>query len=142
MSERWPVEVQLTVQWGDMDAFQHVNNTVYLRWFESARIAYFAKCGMPTGSGGRAPGPILARATIDFRAPVTFPDSVTARARVTKLGHTSFTMAYQVVSQKLGVCAEGEGVCVMFDYATQSKAPLDPELRARITALEGGSLAS
>ena len=36
-----PVSVQIPVAWGDMDAFGHVNNTVYLRWFETARIAFF-----------------------------------------------------------------------------------------------------
>jgi acyl-CoA thioester hydrolase len=135
----WPVEVPLPVQWGDMDAFQHVNNAVYLRWFETARIAYFAKVGMPTGAGTTAPGPILARATVDFRKPVTFPDRVVTRARVSKVGNTSFTMLYQVESDKLGVVADGEGVVVMFDYAKQAKTPVDDELRARIAQLEGES---
>ena len=139
MSERWPVEVQLPVQWGDMDAFQHVNNTVFLRWFESARIAYFEKVGMPTGAGGTAAGPILARATVDFRKPVTFPDRITSRARIAKVGTTSFTMAYQAVSEKLGVVAEGEGVVVMFDYRSQAKVPVDDALRARIAKLEEGA---
>ena len=132
----WPVEVALVVQWGDMDAFQHVNNTVFLRWFESARIAYFEKVGMPTGAGTTAPGPILARATVDFLKPVTFPDRVRARARVAKVGTTSFTMLYQAVSEKRGVVAEGEGIVVMFDYGKQQKAPVDDALRARIAKLE------
>ncbi|MBK7857414.1 MAG: acyl-CoA thioesterase [Archangiaceae bacterium] len=140
MTQQWPVEVVLPVQWGDMDAFQHVNNVVYLRWFETARIAYFARVGLPTAAGSTAPGPILARATIDFRAPVLFPDRVTTRTRVLKIGTTSFTMGYQVVSEKLGVCAEGEGVVVMFDYATQAKTPVSAELKARIAALEGRQL--
>ncbi len=131
MSARWPVEVQLPVQWGDMDAFQHVNNTVYLRWFESARIAYFAKA--------QVTAPILARATIDFRKPVTFPDNITVRGRVSKVGTTSFTMQYEVVSEKLGLAAEGEGVVVMFDYATQKKLPVDDALRSRIAKLEEGT---
>ena len=138
MSDTWPVEVQLPVQWGDMDAFQHVNNSVYLRWFESARIAYFLKVGMPHQAGTNEPGPILARATVDFRAPVTFPDRITARARVSKVGNTSFTMTYQVVSEKLGVAAEGEGIVVMFDYQKGTKVPVDEALRARIAKLEAG----
>jgi acyl-CoA thioester hydrolase len=136
-SDRWPVEVVLVVQWGDMDAFQHVNNTVFLRWFESARIAYFEKAGLPTGAGTSAPGPILARATVDFRQPVTFPDRITARSRVAKVGTTSFTMLYQAVSEKRGVVAEGEGIVVMFDYVKQQKTPVDAALRERIAKLEG-----
>ena len=129
MSERWPVEVQLPVLWGDMDAFQHVNNTVYLRWFESARIAYFAKLGLPMT-------PILARATCDYRKAVTFPDHITVRGRVSRVGTTSFTMQYQVQSEKLGLAAEGEGIVVLYDYAKQEKVPIDAALRGRIATLE------
>ena len=34
----WPVIVEIPVQWGELDAYGHVNNTVFFRWFESARI--------------------------------------------------------------------------------------------------------
>jgi acyl-CoA thioester hydrolase len=127
------------VAWGDMDSFQHVNNTVYLRWFETARIAYFVKLGLSTRAGAPDAGPILARATVDFRQPVTFPDKVKVRARVPKIGTTSFTMQYEVVSAKLGVAAEGEGIVVMFDYAKGTKVPVDDALRARIAKLEAGA---
>ena len=46
---RWPVTLEIPVQWGEMDAFGHVNNVVYLRWFESVRIAYFERCGVLEG---------------------------------------------------------------------------------------------
>jgi len=45
----WPISLELPVQWGEMDAFQHVNNVAYLRWFESARIAYFEAAGVLEG---------------------------------------------------------------------------------------------
>ena len=46
---RWPVTIELPVQWGELDSFGHVNNVVFLRWFESARIAYFERCGVLDG---------------------------------------------------------------------------------------------
>jgi acyl-CoA thioester hydrolase len=134
---RWPVEVDVPVAWGDMDAFQHVNNTVFLRWFETARIAYFERVQMPTQAGGAAAGPILARATVDFRQPVTFPDVVTVKARIAKVGNTSFTMQYEAVSQKRGVVGEGDSVVVMYDYKAGTKVPVDEALRARIAKAEG-----
>lgn len=139
MSERWPVEVDVPVAWGDMDAFQHVNNTVYLRWFETARIAYFQKLGMPTHFGQPGLSAILAHASVDFKQPVTFPDRIKARARVAKVGNSSFTMSYQAFSEKRGVVAEGEGVVVTFDYAKGLKVPVDAELRERIAKAEAGA---
>src|SRR4051812_27249954 len=55
------VTVEIPVAWGDMDAFGHVNNTVYFRWFESARIAYFEKIGLNERMKRDKKGPILAR---------------------------------------------------------------------------------
>ena len=41
--QNYPVVIEIPVAWGDMDAFQHVNNVTYFKYFESARIAYFEK---------------------------------------------------------------------------------------------------
>jgi acyl-CoA thioester hydrolase len=132
---RWPVSLQLPVQWGDMDSFQHVNNVAYLRWFESARIAYFERAGLMDGMP--AIGPILARQTIDYRIPLVYPDMLLAAATATRLGTTSFGMGLRLTSGRQGkLAAEGEAVVVMVDYRVNRKVPLGDALRARIEALE------
>ena len=68
---RWPVAVDLPVQWGDMDAFQHVNNTVYLRWFETARIAYFERTGL--SDRAKRSVAVLLRKCCRWTAPVCSP---------------------------------------------------------------------
>lgn len=133
----FPVKLEHRVAWGEMDAFGHVNNANYLRWFESARIAYFEKIAMAVGAKDSSPWvPILGRATIDFRKPVTYPDTVTLEATVTKFGNTSFTMAYRAVSPSLGLAAEGEAIVVVID-GTGKKRPLPEELKRAIEQLEG-----
>lgn len=135
---RWPIAVEVPVAWGDMDAFGHVNNTVYLRWFETARIAYFERLGLNAAMAQTGVGPILARVTCDFRLPVAFPDTVTTRVTVTRLGRSSFVMDHRVESAAFGgrVAAEGEGVIVLLDYRAGRKVALDDALRGAILALE------
>jgi len=133
------VTVEIPVAWGDMDAFAHVNNTVYFRWFESARIAYFEKIGLNERMRREKKGPILARTACDFEKPLTFPDTIQASARVVKVGTTSFVMEYRVTSAKHGLAAKGEGIIVLVDYEKGGKVPLDDELKARIEAVEKGS---
>lgn len=135
---RYPVSLTLPVQWGDMDAFAHVNNVVYLRWFESARIAFFRATGVLARMDTERIGPILARSTIDYRIAVEFPDEVVASATALKLGTTSFTMGLRLESKRHGgkIAAEGENVIVMLDYRTQQKVPLWDELRRSIAALQ------
>jgi acyl-CoA thioester hydrolase len=120
-----------------MDAFQHVNNTVYLRWFETARMAYFQRLGLVERMGRDGIGPILAKATVSYLRPVTWPDRVRVEVTVTRLGEKSFAMAYRARSSaQQAEVASGESVMVVYDYRAARSAPADDELRAAIAALE------
>lgn len=134
----FPVVVPCRVRWGDMDAFQHLNNTVYLRFFEEARIVYFEKSAVVTdGSAPRGVGPILGSCSCRFKAPVTYPDTVLAGIRVSAVGEDRFTMEFALYSEQLKcVAATGEGVIVSFDYDAKKKAPLPESWKRGIGSLE------
>ncbi len=137
--ESYPRIVELPLQWGDMDAFEHVNNTVYFRWFESARIAYFEEVGLLDSMARTGVGPILASTDCRFRIPLTYPDTVAVGARVPRIGDDRFVMEYLVVGRRSGeAAAQGTGLIVTFDYRAGRKAPLPAELRERLMAFEGG----
>jgi acyl-CoA thioester hydrolase len=135
----FPVVLEIPVAWGEMDAMGHVNNAVYLRWFECARMEYFSRIGweVPPRAGG--PGPILAKTNCVFKLPISYPDSIWVGARCDSPETDRFTMHYRVVSKAhQAVAAEGEGRLICFDYATQSKAPLPASLRQTMLELEAG----
>ncbi len=134
----YPVVIEIPVAWGEMDAFQHVNNVVYIRYFESARIAYFARLDLFDLMQQTGIGPILASVSCKFKIPLTYPDTVSAAARVSRVEPDRFTMDYVVISHKLQkVAAEGQGVIVSFNYRQGNKAPLPEQVKQRIAALEG-----
>ena len=140
----FPIRVTIPVAWGDMDAYQHVNNTVYLRWFESARIAYFDAIGFrarPGHDGGTAGvGAILHSTQCRFRRPLAYPDTVVIGARVTDIGEDRFTMHYLVVSDAMqAVAAEGTGTIVSYDYGRARKAAIPAQVRERMVALEAST---
>jgi len=135
----FPVTITLPVQWGDQDAFRHVNNTVYLRWFESGRIAYARSVGLHASMETDRVGPILASIRCDYRRPITFPDSVRVGTKVVRIGRTSLTMEHRVVAESSGaVAAEGTSVVVVFDYGAARPRPIPDPIRAAIEAFEGG----
>jgi acyl-CoA thioester hydrolase len=137
------VAIEIPVAWGDMDAFQHVNNVIYFRYFESARIAYFDAIDMLTEMEATGVGPILAETRCRFRIPLTFPDTVAVGARVDALAPQGFMMQYAVASRRHGkIAAEGDGRIVTLNYATGRKAPLPEPVHTRIQALEGERLAT
>ncbi len=134
---RYPVSISVPVAWGEMDAFQHVNNVVYARWFESGRIAYFERLGLLERMRADGVGPILAKLGIDYRRPVTFPDTVRVETTVTRIGNSSFTMASRIRSEVQGIeVAADEEVIVLFDYRAGRPTPVDERLRAGIAAIE------
>lgn len=136
----YPVIVESPVIWGDMDAYEHVNNTVYFRYFETARIAFFDQLQFKEVKDETGIGPILASTQCRFRIPLTYPDTVSIGARVTDVQGDRFTMLYRVVSHRHNkVAAEGEGLLIAYDYNALSKASLPEVIQNRILAIESNS---
>ena len=77
-------EVDMAVRWGDMDAYNHVNNTIYFRYMEQCRLEWFAKLGFKTVDEDIVP--ILVEANCRFIRAVTHPSTVRVTIRVTGIG--------------------------------------------------------
>lgn len=134
----FPVVVELPVLWGEMDAFRHVNNVVYFRYFESARIAYFEKIRYMETMNATGLGPILASARCDFRRPLTYPDKILVGTRVPEMSADRFVMQFRIASQKLQkIAAEGEGLIVSYNYREGRRVSVPDVVRQQIEALEG-----
>lgn len=133
----FPVITQINVAWGEMDALQHVNNVVYFRYFETARIEYFAQIRLMEEMSKSQIGPVLSETQCRYRIPVTFPDTLLIGSRVSEVGEDRFTMEYQVVSKKMGkVTTTGSATVVMFDFKNQCKTQLPAVLRDAIFSIE------
>ena len=129
--------VDLNIEWGDMDALQHVNNIEYFKYFQVARIAYFEKINSDSVFGETPIPLILASTQCKFIYPLTFPDSVSVGVRVDAMADQYFTMKYAVVSQKhQRLAAIGDAKVVMFDYVNNQKASIPNEIRKTIIDLE------
>jgi acyl-CoA thioester hydrolase len=132
-----PVVIETPIAWGQMDAFRHLNNTAYFRFFESGRIAYFERLNLLEYMEATGVGPILASTNCRFKIPLTYPDTVSIGTRVPEVQDDRFTMEYYVVSHKhQKVAAEGTGLIVCFHYKENKKTPIPAELKKRIEELE------
>jgi acyl-CoA thioester hydrolase len=144
MLEDYPVVVDIAVRWGDMDSLGHVNNIIYLQYFETARIEYLMRLGMERpGPAWQESGLIMASNNCRYLVPVTHPDTLSVGARVLAIGEDSVKMHHAAFSQKLGrMAAEGEAMIVSYDYVAGRRAPLSAEIRGAIITLEGRELPS
>lgn len=140
--EGYPVVIEIPIAWGEMDAFQHVNNVAYFRYFESARIRYSEKLGLHRLKEQTGIGPILGSTSCKYKLPLTYPDTVSVGAKITDMTEDRFTMVYVVVSHKhQKIAAEGDGVIVMYNYHEGKKTAIPEDLRKTILAFENMSKA-
>jgi acyl-CoA thioester hydrolase len=127
-------EMVIPVRWGDMDAMGHVNNTTYLRYFETARLEWLYSIGAPPDPT-RGSGPLIVNAFCNFIRQVSYPCDLLARHYVANPGRSSFDTFITLArtDEPSVICAEGGSMTVWSDYAAQKSAPLPDWLRALIT---------
>jgi acyl-CoA thioester hydrolase len=136
----YPVIIELPVVWGEMDSYRHVNNVVYFRYFETARLEYFRRLDWFEYEKQTGIGPILSATQARYRKALTYPDTISVGARVSALGVDRLTMDYLLVSHRLeAVAAEGHGTIVTFHYSEGKKVPMPEDLRHRIEQLEASA---
>ena len=120
------------VVWGDMDSMNHVNNTKYFYYCETARIE-FIRMLFPD-FGGHPPsslktGLALAEASCRFKVPVTYPDTLLIGTFVSKIEENQFFVKHSMYSEKLGlIAAEAEARMVHFDFEKGKRLAFDSDL--------------
>lgn len=128
--DRWPFSFVDTVRYGDLDANRHLNNVVYLQFYEDARIAYVTSLipeHDPTEPNDF--GLIFAEAHLNYRSPAFYEEAIRTWIRPFALRRSSFRMAFRMVSEADGrLLAEGWGALVGYDYTTARAAPLREDL--------------
>lgn len=131
----YPFVQHIEVRFRDLDALGHVNNAVYLTYFESVRIGYYTHL---TGRSLEDIDIILAEITVTYHAPAYFGDTLAVGVRVSSIGRKSFGMEYVAVRSSDGqILASGRSVQVVYDYAAAQSIPVPDSLRARVGALQG-----
>lgn len=130
----YAVVLPQAVAWGDMDAFGHVNNAVYYRYFESVRIRYLQLAGALDALDST--NPVVSANSCRFLRPLVYPDDLWLGARVAELRGSGFRMEYALYSTcQQAVAATGEAVVVMVDSEGR-KTTLSGRLREAILRME------
>jgi acyl-CoA thioester hydrolase len=135
-AEKLPLAIEIPVAWGEQDAFGHLNNVVYFRYFENVRMHFLDRAGILHSHQASGIGVILASTTCNFERPVQWPDMLTVRTGCTAIGNTSFTLAYRITDQHGRQVASGTSVQVMYDYELGHKVPVPQAVREAIAALQ------
>ncbi|MDY6468497.1 thioesterase family protein [Acinetobacter faecalis] len=129
----YPVIYEQQVAWGDMDAFGHVNNVIYYRYIESARLCYLDKLNIFEQDIYT----VVASNQCKYIQPVLYPDRLKIGARVDEIRNSAFRMHYSIWSEKLGnIVATGEAVIVCVNKNDMKKVQIPTYIKDKIKQLE------
>ena len=131
MAQKKLVHVErIAIRWGDMDAMGHVNNTVYFRYMEQARISWFDAL-VPRGEAWQSTGIVVANATCNFRRPINYPGTVEVKVSIGAPGGSSVPTFYDL-SIKGELYADGAATVVFIDMARQKPVRIPSTIRERL----------
>ena len=125
-------EMEIPIRWGDMDAMGHVNNTVYFRYMEQARISWFDQMHMRPDPNGE--GPVIVNAACTFTRQLEYPGTVLARQYVGETGRSSImTYVDMLRTDDPGrVYAHGSAKVVWVNFPRQKSVPMPAAIRRLI----------
>jgi acyl-CoA thioester hydrolase len=125
--------VPLAVRWGDLDAFNHVNNATFLVYAQEARLAWLA--GVEGTWFDATMMPVVAAAQVNYRRQLAWPATVEVELAVVRLGRSSLTIAHRILDAGDAACvyADGEVVMVWVDPASGASVPLPEAIRRACT---------
>lgn len=124
----------IPVRWGDMDAMGHVNNTVYFRYIEHARVEWMREIDATPNPNGE--GPVIINAHCTFRKQITYPATIELKTLVGAPGRSSFETRYEMrLLQEDGqagpeIYAEAGAKVVWVNFLAQKSTPLPDRIRA------------
>jgi acyl-CoA thioester hydrolase len=125
------IETIIPLRWRDLDAYNHVNNSVFLTFLEQARIEWFDSLPEPWRSPQSEP--ILAAATVNFRRPIQYPETLRIHLMAERVGNSSLTVSHRITAagDENVLYADGHTVVVWVSPADGRPVPL-PEVVRRL----------
>ena len=115
------MKLDLRLDWGDQDAFHHVNNVMYFKFTQSARLQLLERVGLVEMHKSENIGPTLGHTQCKFIKPLFYPGNITIHSFVKEIRNTSFVIQHVITNNKNEVAAEAEDVIVVYDYGKETK---------------------
>ena len=126
-------QCEIPVRWGDMDAYGHVNNALYMRYLEEARVQFLAEIG--AAMDGNGVDPVVINVGCTFLKPVNYPATVIIKSYVGGIGRSSFMVWYEISTKDDPdtLYSEGYSKVVWMDHNSGRSVPLPEAIRNRIS---------
>lgn len=127
--------MEINVHWGDQDALGHVNNVMFIRYFESARVHMMNACGIWEEFEKAKLFVVLGKIECNFIRSIHYPETVIAQCGLVSVGNSSIVVEHQIRIKSTGqLVASGQGVMVCADPIAQKSAKIPEYLKQLLLA--------
>ncbi|WP_291399494.1 acyl-CoA thioesterase [Daejeonella sp.] len=130
--EDFKYRVKIPIRFADIDAFGHVNNAIYLTYFEIARSSYWDEI---IEWNWDELGIIIRRSLVDYLKPIHLNDEIYAYVKTSRIGNSSFDLDYilvKIIDGREEICTSGQTMCVTFDYKSKLSVPISEKQRNKM----------
>jgi acyl-CoA thioester hydrolase len=127
--EKSGTELRLRIDWSELDLFGHVNNVMYFKYIQAARVHFWDQTGLSRSFEKDQLGAMLLSAQCHFKQPLFYPGNIHIRTKLGFIKNTSFGLTHSMYNEKNELVATGEDVIVFYDYQKHHKVEIPDWLR-------------
>lgn len=136
MDGSYPVKLELRIDWAELDLFGHVNNVMFFKYVQAARLHYWETIGLYQHFLKTNLGPMVASVNCQFKKPLHYPGNIMITTSMKFIRNSSFSFIHQIWNDAGELVAEAEDVMVMFDFNKNEKIPFPDAFRKKVETLE------
>jgi acyl-CoA thioester hydrolase len=131
----YKLSLEIRIDWGDLDMYEHVNNVAYMKYLQSGRVKFWEASGIHEFYRNSNQGTMLVSTKCDFIKSLHYPGTATIKTKLDFIGNTSFGLKHIVLNENGEICAEGKDVVVCFDFDKNKTFPVPEWMRKKIAEI-------
>lgn len=136
MNIDYNTQLEIRIDWADLDLFGHVNNVAFFKYVQAARVNYCEIIGLTSLNEAGKHSFMVASSQCQFKKPILFPGNIKVFTKVEWLKNTSLQLSYRLINQNDELVAEAADVIVVFDHHAKQKVQIDNRLKSAIEVIE------
>jgi acyl-CoA thioester hydrolase len=133
----YPVQLELRIDWSELDLFGHVNNVAFLKYIQASRVNYWETIGLTKLYEQSKTGPMLVSTACQFKKQLHYPGNIVIRARFDFIKNSSFGIHHQILNHENETAAEAQDVIMMYDFIKKEKVTFPSTFRDAVEKLQG-----
>lgn len=132
-AETYKLELQLRIDWSDLDMYKHVNNISFMRYMQSGRVNFWEASGIYEMYENSNMGTMLVSTHCDFKKSLYYPGKAIVKTKLDFIKNSSFGLKHLILDETNEICAEGKDVVVCFDFDKDKTFKIPEDLREKLS---------